>query len=196
MRIGIFGGSFNPPHKMHQNIVLELLAKKYIDKVIIVPAGNQYQKCDLIDCVIRTHMLKIMFGDRENVEISDYELQYGATYTYQLLDHFQTVYPNDSIFFLCGSDNLNEFDTWRNYQHILKNYQLLVIQRNHDNVDALYEKYSDYKQSILFAQIPHLLLSSTEIREEIRKNHYSFLKSKMNRSVLTYIKENQLYQID
>ena len=46
MRIGIFGGSFNPPHKKHKNIAIELIQKNYIDKIIYVPTGNKYNKKD------------------------------------------------------------------------------------------------------------------------------------------------------
>ncbi len=193
MKIGVFGGSFNPPHNMHKKIVLELLDKKYVDKVIVVPAGDQYKKQDLIDCVARTNMLKLMFEGEDYVEISDYELKHGTTYTYQLLDYFKTLYPNDSIFFICGSDNLEELDSWKNYQYILKNYQLLVVKRNYDNIIKLLGKYRLYEKNILFAEISYSLLSSTEIREEIRKNNFSLLKSKLDNHVLNYIKENQIY---
>ena len=59
MRIGVFGGSFNPPHLMHLNIAKDLLRLKYLDKVIFVPTGNKYSKDDLIDIKYRIVMYRL-----------------------------------------------------------------------------------------------------------------------------------------
>ena len=58
MKIGIFGGSFNPPHNMHLGIALELIKDKYLDKVIYVPTGDNYNKIGLISFKDRLNMLK------------------------------------------------------------------------------------------------------------------------------------------
>ena len=79
MKIGIFGGSFNPPHKMHKNIALNLIKNKYLDKVIYVPTGNKYNKKDLIDAMDRYNMLKIMIEGYKNLELSNYEIKNTLT---------------------------------------------------------------------------------------------------------------------
>ena len=61
MKIGIFGGAFNPPHKMHKEIAINLLEKGYVDKIIYVPTGNNYNKSGLLDGKQRIEMLEIMF---------------------------------------------------------------------------------------------------------------------------------------
>ena len=75
MRLGIFGGSFNPPHKMHKNIALKLIDNKYLDKVIYVPTGDKYKKDDLVGAKDRYNMVKIMIKDNPNLLVSDYELK-------------------------------------------------------------------------------------------------------------------------
>ena len=97
MRIGIFGGSFNPPHKMHKNIALNLIKNNYLDKAIYVPTGNKYNKNNLIDSTHRYNMIKLMISDVNNLEVSDYELKNTLTYTYQTLNYFKEKYPNDEI---------------------------------------------------------------------------------------------------
>ena len=60
MKIGIFGGTFNPPHNMHKNIAVNLIKNNYLDKVIFVPTGNRYNKKDIIDFKDRYNMVKLM----------------------------------------------------------------------------------------------------------------------------------------
>ena len=74
MRVGIFGGTFNPPHKMHLNIALTLIKNNYVDKVIFVPTGNKYDRKDLNNELDRFNMVNLMFKDYDNLEVSDYEL--------------------------------------------------------------------------------------------------------------------------
>ena len=149
MKIGIFGGSFNPPHNMHKQIALDLINNKYLDKVIYVPTGDYYQKDDLIPAPIRYTMLKIMTKDYPNLEVSDYEIKNKLVYTYQTLDYFRQKYPKDQIYFICGTDNLKELYTWKNYKHILTNYKLLVIKRNHDQVEEIIKYYQEYSNNII-----------------------------------------------
>ena len=153
MRIGIFGGSFNPPHNMHKNISLELIKNGYLDKIIYVPTGDKYNKRDLIDFKHRLNMLKLMIAGNDNLSLSDIGNDDRYQYTYQTLDYFNTIYNEDDIYFICGSDNLGEFDTWMEYKYILENYHLLVIKRNNNNIDNILGKYSDYLDSIIIANI-------------------------------------------
>ena len=75
MRIGIFGGSFNPPHLMHLQIGLSLLGKKYVDKIIYVPTGSKYKyKNNLVADEHRYKMLELMIKNDVRFEVSDYEL--------------------------------------------------------------------------------------------------------------------------
>ena len=89
MKIGIFGGSFNPPHKMHKEIAIELIKKHYVDKVIFVPTGSKYKyKNNLLSDKVRLEMLKLMCNDN-NLEVSNYELKDDVVYTYETLNHFK-----------------------------------------------------------------------------------------------------------
>ena len=108
MKIGIFGGSFNPPHQMHINIARDAL--NMVDKVIFVPVGNAYQKDELIALEDRVQMLKLCLEER--MEVSTIEDQNSQVYTYQTLRYFKEKYPNDQIYFICGSDNIKGIWTW------------------------------------------------------------------------------------
>lgn len=191
MKIGIFGGSFNPPHKMHLKIALEMLEKKYIDKVIYVPTGSKYKyKTNLVSDKDRYNMLKLMINGDSRFEVSDYELQEKCVYTCETLAHFKEIYPNDEICFICGADNLSYIDEWKNGLELLKNYKILVVKRDGQNIDELLEKFMDYRENILVTDIIPSELSSTFIRVNIDDER---IKDYLDSDVLKYIYENKLY---
>lgn len=190
MRIGIFGGSFNPPHNMHLNIALELIKNKYLDKIIYVPTGDSYNKNGLIAFKDRFHMVNLMIQEFNNLSLSDIGNNKNYGYTYQTLDYFKNLNSKDDVYFICGTDNLNEFDTWKEYEYILKNYKLLVIRRNSDDIDEILKKYDKYKDNIIIADVNSKVLSSTSIRENLKKN---IKDDNLDEKVYSYIKKMNLY---
>ncbi len=192
MRIGIFGGSFNPPHKMHESIAHQLLERKLLDRIIFVPTSNFYPKAGLISDENRFKMLELMTEDEKKISLSKYEFG-RLTYTYETLEHFQREYPSDLIYFVCGSDNLNEMDTWREYQKILTDFKLIVIPRNHD-MSSLLKKYEKYRQNITVVELDNNYLSSTNVRKYLKDKDYDLVKDYIDEKVLKYIQDNNLYE--
>ena len=192
MKIGIFGGSFNPPHKMHKEIAIELIKKHYVDKVIFVPTGSKYKyKNNLLSDKVRLDMLKLMCKDTNNLEVSDFELKDHVVYTYETLNHFKNKYKDDEIYFICGTDNLSYIDKWKNSEDILSNNKLLVIKRNTDDINTLLDKYKDYEDNIIVTKIEENEISSTKIREMIYNN--KGVEDYLDNKVLDYIVRNKLY---
>ncbi|MBS7021015.1 MAG: nicotinate (nicotinamide) nucleotide adenylyltransferase [Firmicutes bacterium] len=192
MKIGIFGGSFNPPHQMHYQFVQELLRCHLLDKIVIVPTGRNYPKTALISPEHRIAMLKCMFPENSNVIISDYEVNYELTYTYQTLDYFQTQNPFAELYFICGSDNLKELNTWKNAEYMMERYHFLVVPRNGDNVEELMNLYPEYQNHIHIIPISLAPISSSQIRELIA-NGFDY-KNLVTKEVYDYIQKNHLYQ--
>ena len=189
MRIGIFGGSFNPPHNMHEDIVLELLRQKYLDKIICVPTGDDYAKSYLLPITNRIEMLKCMFEDNEAVEISDIEST-GFLYTWETMNYFEEKYPNDELFFICGMDNLAELPRWHMYERLLEEYKLIVVKRETEESEAALEMYQKYIDRIEIANIKARSVSSTLIRNEIMNNGFSDRTHEwMDERVAKYLKE-------
>ena len=194
MKIGIFGGSFNPPHIMHKKIAEQLIKEKYLDKVIFVPTGMKYEyKNNLISNEDRYHMLELLIKDNPNLLVSDYEFTEEVTYTYQTLDYFKEKYKEDSIYFICGTDNLSYLDKWKRGDYILANYPLLIIKRNTDNLSFLLDKFKEYKNNIIVTSIEPVDLSSTEIRNLIKEDN-KLIKEYLSEEVFDYIKNNKLYK--
>ena len=190
MKIGIFGGSFNPPHNMHKDIVLELLKQDYLDKIICIPTGDNYAKSCLLPIKDRIEMLKLMFKGNEKVNISAIELD-GSLYTWDTMNFYQKKYPYDELFFICGMDNLAELSTWHRYEDILKKFKLVVIKRDtdEDDAEAALELYEKYKDRIEVANVKARKISSTFVRNEILKEGVTEeLKNSLDSEVIEYIK--------
>ena len=185
MKIGIFGGSFNPPHNMHKNIALDLINNGYVDKVIYIPVGDNYNKKELISFKDRYEMLSLMIEEYSNLDVSDIGSDINYQFTYQTLDYFKSINNKDLIYFICGTDNLALFDTWKRYEYILNNYKLLVIKRNHDDIEYLLDKYKDYKDNIIITNVTPKVLSSSFIRSNIDNKK---VKENLDHKVYKYIK--------
>lgn len=195
MKIGVFGGSFNPPHKMHIDIAEKLLDKHFVDKVVYVPTGSQYKyKSNLKEPQKRYEMLKLIADKDERLLVSDNELKDHVVYTCETLAYFKELYPEDEIYFICGTDNLSYIDKWKNGEEILRNYKILVVDREGNDVRALLEKFSLYKDNIVVVPIELNNISSTEIRKLIQLHKYDELEGLVDPDVIRYIKENKLYE--
>lgn len=190
-RIGIFGGSFNPTHKLHKEIAEYLIQQEIVDKIIFVPTGNGYPKKELIPLKYRIKMLEMEFGKDMHYEISDFEDQKSCVYTYQTLDHFHSLYPDSKIYFIMGTDNLNEIDTWQRYSYLLENYFFIVVKRDGYDSTQMEEKLEQYKSHFLFVEVPFNQVSSTRIRENLRNGES--VEKELSKSVLNYIKTEKLY---
>lgn len=195
MKIGIFGGSFNPPHNMHKNIAKELIEKGYLDKVIFVPTGMKYEyKNNLLNDKIRVKMLSLMIKDEKNMKISKYELKNKTVYTYETLNYFKKKYKNDEIYFICGTDNLTYMDTWAKGIDILENYKILVIKRETDDINEIIKRLKKYQKNIIITDIIPNNISSTKIRNMIKDENKN-INNYLDLSVLNYIKRKKIYTL-
>ena len=190
MKIGIFGGSFNPPHRAHYAIAKYLLKNKIVDQIIFVPTGIHYQKEGLIDDVHRMNMISYFAIQEPNISVSDYELKNKCVYTYQTLDYFQSIYPEADIYFILGLDNLLEIKTWKEYKYLLKNYKFLCIDRKIKKETDIHLTEEEWKH-IHFIDVPKSMISSTMIRKKIKEN---LEVVETFPPILEYIKPNHLYE--
>lgn len=193
MKIGIYGGCFNPPHKMHEKIAKNLIKEGYVDKVIFVPTGDYYPKKNQQTAEKRLEMLNLICESEKGLETSDYEIN-NQKYTYQTLKYFQEKYPKDKIYFITGSDNYKELDTWKNYNEILEKYYLIVIQRSKDDLEKINEKYKGQNKNVIFVVFENTEISSTIIRKKISNGAIQEeLRKYMNEKIIQYITRNRIY---
>jgi len=169
MRIGIFGGSFNPIHMGHVQIVEEVLEGSLVDQIEVVPAFQNPLKISFpeIPESVRIDMLEASFEHLTKVSISNFELQnQEISYTYKTLNYFHDRYPKDEIFLILGEDAFALFPQWYRPKEILQVANLLVFYRpSARKFRPEMLLYSDYKQvNWVPVEIPPI--SSTTIRHE------------------------------
>lgn len=193
MKIGIIGGSFNPPHILHKEMGLQVLKNNLVDKVIYVPTGDRYAKDGLLKGSDRLEMVRLMCQDHELLEVSNYEIKRGASYTYETLDYFQSLYPDDEIFFVLSTDLILDIMNWKKPEYILSRYKLIGLKRR--GIDGeLPEIYNRYPNSLKMYDFRMEEFSSTVVRRKIKEGSIEELKGKLDKKVLEYIEEHSLYQ--
>jgi len=189
MKVGVFGGSFDPVHNAHLHIAKTALEEFNLDKIIFVPAYIPPHKTRLIASDMdRYNMLSIAIKNFNQYEIDTYEIDSKKViYSYQMLDYLQDKYKNSNIKMIIGSDSFNQLDTWKNTDYIIEKYGFIVIPRpNIDiNISSKYYKYC------LFSKIIMENISSTYIRQILKDN--KDVSNYIQKEVYTYIQTKGLY---
>lgn len=191
MKLGVYIGSFNPVHLMHESIVHSLLKEKTVDKIIIIPTNSSYSlKKGLVAYEDRFKMLELAFNNK-NVIISDLEKE-QYNFTYQNINLLKEIYPNDELYLILGADNLFEFNTWKNYEDILNKCNLIIMGRDCLDMNAYINKnFTNYKFKFIIKE-PVGELSSTLIRNCIKSNQN--VDVYLSKPVREYIFKNNLYK--
>lgn len=194
MRIGIFGGAFNPVHNGHLALAKHQIDALNLDKLLLIPTANPPHKSNvgLIDGQYRVDMLGLAFADFDNVEISTIEFESAdKSYTYDTLVKLKALYPNDNFTLLIGSDQLFYFKKWYKYAEILDMVNVSAVVRLADEVDKAKAFIKDESLDISLTLQPPFEVSSTEIRDKVKAG--LDISNLVPISVANYIKENGLY---
>lgn len=192
MKIGVYGGRFNPCHLMHKKLVEDLLNNNYFDRIIIVPTGNFYRNNNLLKGEERIKMLEIMFNDNPRVIISDYQFRNNLISTYRSLDYLQNLYKGDKLYFILGGDNLCQFDTWNKYEYILNNYNLCVINRKGFDIKDDVDRFGKYNGDLICLDLNLDETDSIKIRNSIVDGS-DYAVRYLDPKVYSYIKEKGFY---
>ncbi len=199
MKIAIFGGSFDPVHAEHVNMVKAAQAALGTDKVIVIPAFIPPHKQDraLAAPQDRLNMAKLAFAGVKNCEVSAYELNAGGTsYTYLTLGYFKEKYPDARLYFLVGADMLKDFYTWKQPETILSLAELVACNREGEKVNFSAEQmrfFAKFRKKFLSIEYTGRDISSTKAR--VLAAFGEDLKPYLPFDVIDYIEANELYRI-
>ena len=184
MKLGIYVGSFNPVHKGHKYIMDHLLKYNYVDKIIVIPTMNYWEKNNLISIRERINMLK--FYESENIIIN--ETLNNLKYTYQILEELKKIYINNELYLIIGADNIPKFHLWKNVDKILEN-KVIVLNRDNIYIEKYINIFNNKENFIIVKDFKRINISSTNIRNNLEEN-----KNLLDKKVYKYIKDNNLYQ--
>ena len=190
-RIGIFGGTFNPPHIAHSIVAESVRAQLLLDKIIFIPSGNPPLK-ESIPAEDRLAMANLAFGDDINFEISDIEVRdiSQKSYTVNTLSRLNEKFKSErtKLFLIIGADNLIDLSRWKDPEKLFELSEVIVINRpNYDPENS----GSVFADKVKFVDVPFLDISSSMIREYVRIGRP--VKYLVTKEVEEYIEENNLY---
>lgn len=196
MRIGIFGGSFNPPHLGHMHLAESVHAALGLDAVWLVPSGISPHRsmAAYAPPEDRLAMCRLAAEAYPWMQVQDYELrQEGVSYTCRTVAHFVQAYPEAEFWLLVGGDMLAGFRKWHRWQDILRQVRLAAVAREPGEYAALRQCVQELQQygEICLLNVESFSVSSTKIREMVRKkqNYPCYLPEK----IVQYIQKRNLY---
>ena len=179
MRLGVYVGSFNPPHNGHLKVANYLIENRIVDKVLMLPTPDYWDK-HLVDISKRVEMLRLL--ETEDIIVDDVHNVYK--YTYQVLRSLQEDYKSDELYLIIGSDNLEKLHTWANIDEIL-GYHIIVLRRGDTDIDRYLANF-DQSRFVVINDFPFIDISSTEIRANLNNDN-------LDAKVLNFIRKNNLY---
>ena len=204
MKIGIYGGTFNPPHLGHVTAARAVFDLLKLDKLLLIPAGVPPHKAmpegspDQDQRLEMTRLAAEQTGLGNQVEVLDIELRReGRSYTAETLAQLKTQYPEDELWLLMGTDMFLTLQAWKSPERILELAGIAAFGRTEEDTEELFAIQRDYLQKtypgcrIFTLTIPGVIdVSSTELRAQLEKGENAVL---LPPAVYGYILRNGLY---
>jgi nicotinate-nucleotide adenylyltransferase len=190
-RIGILGGSFDPPHLGHELLALSFLALEPLDHLWIIPCANHAHKTSFTPFDHRLSMCKLGFSRLSNVNILDIENHVPPpNFTIQTLRVIKSLRPDLKLIWGLGSDLLSGFGSWHEADKLEMLADFVIFEReNYPMWVPRLLKNARLHQGFVLPDT-----SSTELREFLKKNNNTPECSLIDRLVLAYINNNKLYK--
>jgi nicotinate-nucleotide adenylyltransferase len=161
MKIGLFFGSFNPIHVGHLIIANHILNKELIEKLwfVVSPQNPLKDKATLLKDYDRLYLVKIATEDDIRIRVSDIEFHLPQpSYTINTLTYLLEKYPDDQFSIIMGSDSFQNLNRWKNYEALIRNYELIVYKRTG------FEINNEINARMKIVDAPFLDITATEIR--------------------------------
>lgn len=186
MKIGIFGGTFNPPHLGHIRACRAFSDIIKTDRLFVIPTYlPPLKQAYDISPAHRLEMCRLAFPF---AEICDFEIRSGGvSYTYKTVRYFRESYPDAELFMLIGTDQLAQLEKWREAEYLSENLIFAVVPRYGDKaeLEKEFERHLGMGFRLVMVPIAETEVSSTEIR--------SGSSALLTPEVAKYIKEHHLY---
>lgn len=191
MKIGIYGGSFNPIHRGHTELAASIVQQGLVDELwlLVSPLNplKQNSTSDIVEYEHRLNMARLATEGIEGVEVSDFERNLPIpSYTITTLGELRKAYPQHEFVLVIGADNWERFPRWFHAEEIIAEYRILIYRRPGCELDE-----TALPSSVRVVETPLYDISSTEIREGLQRGED--MKEWVDEKVSGYIKEHELY---
>lgn len=198
-KIGVFGGTFNPVHNGHLEVIRAAKNQLKLDQVLLIPTFQppHKQARHLVPPEDRLAMCRLAVKDMPYVRVSDLEIcREGKSYTYETLETLKSQYPQARFHFLMGSDMFFTVQDWRHSERIAQYAVIVCMAREKGELPRLQEHAKrlallGFESFVL--EVSPFPVSSTKIRTNIKK--FNNLLHYVPKSVLEYIYVRGLYEL-
>lgn len=206
LRIGILGGTFDPPHIAHLRIAEEVRINFALDEVWFIPASHPPHKKKLVASFKdRYNMIFLSTNKNPYFKVLDIEKEEKPSYTLKTLQKLKTLYPGYKFYLIIGWDAFEEFETWWHYEKFLDHTDIIVVSRGyknwknaykklHEKAKKLWKKVENLEKRICFLEVFPLEISSTKLKELMKKKQS--IRYLVTEEVYLYIEERGLYKED
>lgn len=196
MKIGLFGGTFDPIHMGHVDMIRQVCEHMPLDKVIFIPAYIPPHKNKTITPYHhRMAMAKLALQHDSMFEISDYESKTSKpSYTFYTLSYFKENYPNDEFFYIMGADSFNNIESWYKWNELLGLSNFIIIDRKDYPLAISKTTQIELDKSpytVYHLPLKTIPISSTLIRQQLKDR--KLMPNTLEDEVYSYILENNLY---
>jgi nicotinate-nucleotide adenylyltransferase len=201
MRIGVFGGTFDPVHLAHLILAEQCREQGRLDQVLFVPAARPPHKqgIELTPFAQRVEMLSLAISGQPAFRIDELEKDRpGPSYTVQTLEQIQQRQPNAELFLLVGGDTLRDLPLWYQPATIVARATLLVTARPGTDLPTVEELRAQMKLGagvplrVEMVPIPLIGIASSDLRQRVRDGRS--IRFQVPRAVEAYIRDKQLYR--
>ncbi|MCY8233567.1 nicotinate-nucleotide adenylyltransferase [Priestia endophytica] len=186
-KVGILGGTFNPPHLGHLIIANEALEQYQLDEVWFMPSYSppHKEKKKVTDSKHRLRMTELAIEDNPCFKLQPIEFEKeGTSYTFETMKLLKDRYQEEQFYFIIGGDMVEYLPKWYNIEELLELVTFIGVKRPHHTISTPY--------SILEADVPQIEISSSLIREKYEKQ--KSIRYFVPENVRNYIEEQGLYE--
>ena len=164
-RIGILGGTFDPPHKGHLHIAKDSLQKLKLNKILwVLTNKNPLKKKPYLQLKERIKLSKKITKNHNKILVKYFENKVKSTSTYDLLKYIKKQNKRSKLFFLIGADNLKSLNKWKNWKKIPNLAKIIVFPRERYSLNRTKFK-KIYKKDIIYIKAKKINISSSLIRK-------------------------------
>lgn len=194
LRLGLLGGTFDPPHLGHLAVAEAVLAQLGLDRVDFLPANDPWQKSGtgrpVTSATIRLEMVRALVEGRPGLGVDDREIvRGGLTYTVETLEDILESAPGTEIFLIMGADTARGFHTWQRHEEVARLSTLVVV--NRETAGAEQEVAPAGAANVLRVRMDPVDVSSTRVRHEVAAGHR--VAPLVGAEVATVIARHRLY---
>ncbi len=187
MKIGFFGGTFNPPHIGHIRALSAFAEQIHPDKLLAIPTYiPPLKEKYTISPAHRLEMCRLAFPF---AEVCDFEIKNGGvSYTYKTVEYLRSLYQSDELIMLIGTDQLAQLEKWREAQYLFENLTFAVVPRyaDHEVFEREFSRHAAMGVKLIKINIEETEISSSELRRTLSAEY-------LTHPVYSYIKEHNLY---